>query len=128
MNSKAEQAGGNSAADVAKLVLAVLLLVAGLFGFYWFANAPQVPRVLGLVAALVAAFVVAAFTATGRKVRHFIAESQFELRKVVWPTRDETIKTTAIIIVVVIILSALLGAIDWILKTVVLQWLLHLGK
>ena len=50
------------------------------------------------------------------------------MRKVVWPTRDETVKTTLVIIVVVIILALLLGAIDLILKTVVLEWLLKLGK
>jgi preprotein translocase subunit SecE len=49
------------------------------------------------------------------------------LRKVVWPTKDETIKTTGIIIVVVVILSLLLGLIDLILKSVILDWLLKLG-
>jgi preprotein translocase subunit SecE len=49
------------------------------------------------------------------------------MRKVVWPTRDETLKTTGIIMVVVIVLSLLLGLIDLILKSVVLDWLLKLG-
>ena len=63
----------------------------------------------------------------GRRVRDFLAESQFEMRKVVWPTRDETLKTTGIIMVVVIVLSLMLGLIDLILKSVVLDWLLKLG-
>ena len=58
----------------------------------------------------------------------FLRETYDELRKVVWPTRDETIKTTGIIILVVIILSLLLGLIDLILKSVVLDWLLKLGS
>jgi len=70
---------------------------------------------------------IASFTALGRRVRNYIAESQFEMRKVVWPTRDETLKTTGIIIVVVIILSLMLGLIDLILKSVILDWLLKLG-
>src|SRR5207344_2530686 len=84
-------------------------------------------RMLGVLAALIIALAIAAFTAVGRRVRNFITESQFEMRKVVWPTRDETLKTTGIIIVVVIALSLLLGLIDLILKSVILDWLLKLG-
>jgi preprotein translocase subunit SecE len=108
-------------------VLAFLVLAAGIVGFYYFGEAPQLARVVGVLAAIIAAGAIAAFTAPGRKLRHFFSESQFELRKVVWPTKEETIKTTGIIIVVVIILSLLLGLIDWLLKTIVLDWLLKLG-
>jgi preprotein translocase subunit SecE len=84
-------------------------------------------RLLGVLAALVIAVAIAAFTGLGRRVRNFLAESQFEMRKVVWPTRDETIKTTGVILLVVIVLSLLLGLIDLILKSVILDWLLKLG-
>ena len=131
MNTKAEQQPkGTNAADVAKLVLAGLILVGGIFAYSWFGNDASIPpsvRLLGVLVALVIALAIAAFTALGRRVRNFIGESQFELRKVVWPTKDETIKTTGIIIVVVIVLSVLLGLIDWILKSVILDWLLKLG-
>jgi preprotein translocase subunit SecE len=128
MNAKAEQAQGSSAADAAKLMLALLLAAGGIFCFYWFDNAPQVVRVLGLIAAIVVAGAIAAFTALGRRARHYIAETQFEMRKVVWPTREETIKTTVVILIVVVILSLLLGAIDLLLKAVILDWLLKLGN
>jgi len=130
MNTKVEQPKGTNAADVAKLVLALLVLVAGIVAYSWFGRDGSISssvRLLGVLAALVISLAIAAFTALGRRVRNFIAESQFEMRKVVWPTRDETIKTTGIIIVVVIILSMLLGLIDLILKTVILDWLLKLG-
>jgi preprotein translocase subunit SecE len=131
MNTKAEQQPqGTNAADVAKLVVAGLILVGGIFAYSWFGNDASIPsfvRLLGVLAALVVALAIAAFTALGRRVRNFIGESQFELRKVVWPTKDETIKTTGIIIVVVIVLSLLLGLIDLILKSVILDWLLKLG-
>jgi len=130
MNTKVEQPKGTNAADVAKLVLALLVLVAGIVAYSWFGRDGSISssvRLLGVLAALVIALAIAAFTALGRRVRNFIAESQFEMRKVVWPTRDETIKTTGIIIVVVIILSLLLGLIDLILKSVILDWLLKLG-
>jgi preprotein translocase subunit SecE len=127
MNTKAEQAKGTSPADVGKLLLALIVLAAGVFGFYYYANAPQAARVVGMLVAVVAALAIGMFTGPGRKLRHFFAESQFELRKVVWPSRDETLKTTGIIVVVVIILSLLLGLIDLILKSVVLDWLLKIG-
>ena len=91
-------------------------------------SVPQSVLLVGVIAAIVISLAIAAFTAPGRKLKGFVVESQFELRKVVWPTRDETVKTTAIIILVVIVLSLLLGLIDLILKSVVLDWLLKLGS
>lgn len=126
MNAKVEQASGTSAADIAKLALAALILTGGIAGFYYFADAMQVLRVLGLLAALVAAVFVGSQTALGRSTRFFLKESSIELRKVVWPTRDETIRTTGVIIVVVIIISLILGLIDLLLKVVVMDWLLKL--
>jgi preprotein translocase subunit SecE len=131
MNTKAEQPRGTSAADIGKLTLAVLVLAAGVFAYSWFDNDASVPasvRLLGVLVALVVALAIGAFTGPGRRARNFIAESQFEMRKVVWPTRDETLKTTLVIIAVVIVLSLLLGLIDLILKSVVLDWLLKLGS
>ena len=130
MNTKAEQPKGTNAADIGKLVLAGLVLVAGIVSYSWFGNSGNIPSsvlLLGVLAALVISLAIASFTALGRRVRNYIAESQFEMRKVVWPTRDETLKTTGIIIVVVIVLSLLLGLIDLILKSVILDWLLKLG-
>lgn len=126
MNAKVEQASGTSAADIAKLALAALILMGGIAGFYYFADAMQVLRVLGLLAALVAAVFVGSQTALGRSTRFFLKESSIELRKVVWPTREETIRTTGVIIVVVIIISIILGLIDLLLKVVVMDWLLKL--
>ncbi|TAM11657.1 MAG: preprotein translocase subunit SecE [Paraburkholderia sp.] len=129
MNIKAESPKGTSAADIAKLVLAAAILVAGIFFYTWFDNDQRIPgvaRLLAVIAALAIALSITAFTELGRRVRHFLAESQFEMRKVVWPTRDETIKTTGVILLVVVILSLLLGLIDLILKSVILDWLLKM--
>jgi preprotein translocase subunit SecE len=131
MNTKAEQPKGTNAADIGKLTLAALVLVAGIVAYSWLGRDGSISssvRMLGVLAALVIALAIAAFTAVGRRVRTFITESQFEMRKVVWPTRDETLKTTGIIILVVIALSLLLGLIDLILKTVILDWLMKLGS
>ena len=131
MNTKVEQPKGTNVGDIGKLILAVAVVAAGIFAYSWFSNDANVPsavRLLGLLVTIVVAVTIAAFTAPGRRLRSFVAESQFEMRKVVWPTRDETIKTTGIIILVVILLSLLLGLIDLILKSVILDWLLKLGS
>ena len=127
MNAKVEQASGVSALDIVKLVLAAALLVGGIISFYYFGDVPKVVRVLGLLAALVGSLAIAAFTGPGRQMRGFLQESNFELRKVVWPAREETIRATGIIMFVVVVLSLLLGLIDLTLKWVIIDHLLKLG-
>jgi preprotein translocase subunit SecE len=126
MNAKVEKEGAVNALDMVKLVLAAVLLVAGIVAYYsvdWSGWA----RLGILLAGVIAAAAVGAFTAPGRTVREYLSESQFELRKVVWPTREETLRTTLVIVVVVIILSLLLGLIDVLLKWIVLDTLLGAG-
>ena len=126
MNAKVVKASADGL-DTVKLVAAAALLVAAIVAYYYFSTWNGWARAGVVVVGLIAACAVAAFTAQGRMVREYIAESQFELRKVVWPTREETLRTTLVIIIVVIILSALLGLIDLMLKWVVLDHLLKLG-
>jgi preprotein translocase subunit SecE len=128
MNAKVEQASGLNPLDIAKLVLAAALLIGGIVGFYYFGDASKVLRVLGLLAAVVASLAIAAFTGPGRNLREFLRESNFELRKVVWPSRDETIRATGVIVFVVIVLSLLLGLIDLTLKWAIIDHLLKLGR
>jgi len=116
MNAKVEQAG-NSAADIAKLSLAVLILAAGVVGYYWFNDLPTWQRLLMLIAALVVGGAVGFFTRAGHALRDFLVESNFELRKVVWPTRQETLQTT----VVVFIFVAVAGVFFWLLD-LALAW------
>jgi preprotein translocase subunit SecE len=128
MNAKVEKAGATNAIDIVKLALAAALLVGAIVGYYYYTEWSGLARFSLLLAGIVAAAAVGAFTAAGRSMREYLVESQFELRKVVWPTRDETVRTTLVIIVVVIILSLLLGLIDLILKWIVLDNLLKLGR
>ncbi len=128
MNTKAEQVGGNSAADIAKLVIAALVLVAGVFAYYWYNDWATWQRILVLLGAMIAAGVIGFFTRAGHALRDFLFESNFELRKVVWPTRQETIQTTAVIFIVVVVLSLILGLIDLTLKWAVLDHLLKAGR
>jgi preprotein translocase subunit SecE len=126
MNTNVEQSA-NPVLDWGKLGAAVLVLAAGVAGFYYFGEVSWAVRTVGLVAAISVAVLIAAFTAPGRQLRNFLSESNFELRKVVWPTRQETLQTTLVIIVVVIVLSILLWLVDVFLGWVVLEKLLKSG-
>jgi preprotein translocase subunit SecE len=128
MNTKAEQATGSAGLDVVKLVAAALLIAAGVAAYYVLPDGwTPLVRTAVMIAGILAGLAVGAFTLPGRSVREYLHESQIELRKVVWPTRQETIRTTVVIIIVVIILSLLLGLIDLILKWAVIDHLLKLG-
>ena len=128
MNTKVERAGGNSAADIAKLAVAGLILVAAIFAYYWYNEFQTWQRLLILLGGFVASGAIAYTTRAGHAAKDFLSESLFELRKVVWPTRQETIQTTAVIFVVVIVLSLILGLIDFTLKWLVLDLLLKGGR
>ena len=122
MNTKVDQAEqAVTAADVAKYVLAAALVVGGIVAFYWFSQWPGPVRGLVAAAGVVAAAAVMALTAKGRQVREFASESLFELRKVVWPTTQETRKITGVILIVVVIVSLILSAFDF-----VISWLIRL--
>ena len=131
MNSKVERSKavtGSSTADIAKYVLAGALVVGGLVVWWWFAGQWATPlRALAVVAGLVLAAVVFLGTAKGRDTREFLVESRFELRKVVWPTRQEALRMTWVVGIVVVIMSLLLGGFDWIIQAV-LKWFFTVGR
>lgn len=117
MNVKVEPRAVTSPADIVKYALAVLLAVGAVVGFYWFSEWPAGIRGAALIAALIAAGAVFAFTARGRATTEFLSETRFELRKVVWPTRQETMRATMVIGIVVVVISLLLALIDFILSS-----------
>src|SRR5262245_28512512 len=110
MNTKVEQAGSAaSGGDIAKYALAILLAAAGIVAFYWFAEWPGALRALLPLGGLIAAAAVFAVTAKGRATLEYLSEARFELRKVIWPSRQETIRATGVILLVVVVVSLLLG-------------------
>jgi len=122
VNSRVEQSGSASAGDIAKYALALLLVVGGVFAFYWFDGQwPSVARVGAVIAGVVIGAAVFMTSAKGRDTREFLVESRFELRKVVWPTRQEAMRMTWVVIIVVIIIALLLAGFD-----TVIQWLVKL--
>ena len=112
MNAKTETPTGASALDSVKLILSAALLLGGLVGYYWFADASVLLRAVGVVLSLALAIGVFLTTARGRDVWRFIQSSRIELRKVVWPTRQETFQTTMAVIIFVIIMGLFFWGLD----------------
>jgi len=123
LNSKVEQSRSTSAGDVAKYALAVLLAAAGLFAYIWFEQWPGALRALAVAGGLVAGVAVFLTSHKGAQTLEFLSESRFELRKVVWPTRQEATRTTWVVMLAVLILSLLLAGFDVVIQAAV-KWLL----
>lgn len=118
MNVKTE-VESSSTMDTAKLALAVLLLAAGIGGFYYYEGYSLLLRVLGLLAIAGVAVAIAMQTMVGRKVWSFASDSRTEVRKVVWPSRQETIQTTLIVFAMVLVIGIILWLVDMALMAIV---------
>ena len=101
--------------DVAKLVLAGMVIVAGLVGYYYFSERPLYYRVIGIIIDVLVALFLVSKTEIGRLSLSFIRESQMEVRKVVWPTRQETVQSTLMVCVLVFIVGIFLWLLDMLL-------------
>jgi preprotein translocase subunit SecE len=101
MNETVENEAG--ALDIAKMTLAFLVLAGGIAAFYILGTQPLVVRWLIVLGALVLGALVAMQSQYGRNLWQFIQGSRIELRKVVWPTRQETMQTTIVVFVFVIV-------------------------
>jgi len=108
--TKTEQS--TSAIDTFKLMTAVLVLIAGVVGFYYFEEESQLLRVLGMLAVAVVAFLIAATSDKGRRGLGFVKDARVEVRKVVWPTRQETLQTTVAVLFMVILVAIMLWLFD----------------
>ena len=106
--------------DKIKIVLALACVVAGLAAYYWFIDTALVLRVLMVLGGLVAAGLVAWTSVPGKEFFVFAQEAWQEAGRVSWPTRKETIQTTAIVFAFVTIMALFLFSVDttlaWIVK------------
>lgn len=113
-------------ADKLKFVLALLLVVAGIAGFYFLADQAMVLRVISVLLGLAAGVAVAWFTEPGQRFVLLAREAVAEAKKVVWPSRKETLQTTGIVFAFVLVIAIFLWLTDktleWVLYDLVLGW------
>ena len=113
MVTKTEQTA--SGFDTVKLMTALLVLIAGVVGFYYFESESHLLRVLGMLAAVAVAFGIVATTDIGQRSLGFVKDARIEVRKVVWPTRQETLQTTVAVLFMVVLAAIMLWLIDMLL-------------
>lgn len=116
MNAKSQVEA--SSMDTVKLLAAVGLIIAAILGFYYFDDYSQLLRVLGLLLVIGIATFVAYQTVVGRNVWQFASDAKIEVRKVVWPSRQETVQTTLIVFVMVLIMGIVLWLFDMMLGAI----------
>jgi len=98
--------------DRIKLVLALGLIVAGIFGFYTFADSNMALRVAMVVTGVIAGAGLALTSETGKGAWQFMASARTEVRKVVWPGQKETVQSTMIVVAMVIVIGLYLWLAD----------------
>lgn len=102
-------------ADKIKLGLAALLVITGVAGFYYLGDKALVLRIASVVAGLVAAALVVWMTEPGRQFYAYSQEAVAETKKVVWPSRKETVQTTGMVLAFVLVMAIFLWIVDAIL-------------
>src|SRR5687768_8463617 len=115
-----------SKADLVLVTLAVLAAVAGVLGFTFLTEQPMLARVGVLIGGLLLALVIAWFSQSGKRLLAYARESYEETKRVVWPSRKETVTTTGIVFGFVVIMAIFLFLVDksleWVLYDTLLSW------
>jgi preprotein translocase subunit SecE len=102
-------------ADKVMLAVAILIALAGVAGYYVLGAQPAWQRWGVVAASLVLGAVVVAFSRYGAEFRRFVELARIELRKGVWPTREDTLKTTAVVFGFVVLAGLFFWLLDWVL-------------
>ena len=120
MNTKVDNVNAaTSGADLAKYALAIALVAGGIFAYTYFTQLHSVLRGLIAFAGMLLGALVFATTTKGLASRDFFSEALFELRKVVWPTKQEAWKVTWVVMVVVVIISLILSLFDFVISKLI---------
>lgn len=109
--------------DWLKWLMVTLLLIAGVVANYYYGAQPWPLRLLGWLLLMIVALGVASQTQQGKRTLEFAREARTELRKVHWPTRQETVQTTFVVAAMVIVLALVLWGIDGVLMWLI-SWLM----
>ena len=106
--------------DKIKIGVAVLAVVAGVAGFYALDQSPMIVRVAAVLGGLAAGAVVFWLSGPGGEFQVFAQESVVETKKVVWPTRKETLQTTGVVFAFMVVMALFLWVVDagllWVVK------------
>jgi len=110
--------------DIIKLLISAAALIGGLYAYYYYeAEIAQAVRVLMVLAGTAAGIGIAMTSTQGQRLWHFIQGSRVEIRKVVWPTRQETTQTAIAVFVFTLIMMLFFWALDsgllWLTRTLV---------
>jgi preprotein translocase subunit SecE len=119
MNAKAESRDARF--DVLKWLVVAFVVAVGVVGNQYFSAEPVLYRVIGILVLTAIAGFVAFSTAKGHAFFVLLKEARTEIRKVVWPTRQETTQTTLIVVAVVLVMALMLWGLD-----TLLGWLISL--
>ncbi len=115
-----------SKSDLVLVTLAVVAAVAGVLGFTFLTEQPTLARVGVLIGGLVLALAIAWFSQSGKRFLAYARESYEETKRVVWPSRKETVTTTGIVFGFVVIMAIFLFLVDksleWVLYDALLAW------
>lgn len=104
--------------DAFKLGGAAFLLICGILGFYYFSGVSLLLRVVALLSIGALSAFIAFQTQPGRQLWQFMADVRMEVRKVVWPSRQETLQTTLVVVSMVLALGIILWLFDLILMSI----------
>lgn len=110
MNSNVETSGLKL--DTLKLAIALLVVLSAVSAFYIYADQSLLYRVIGLLVGAGIAVAITLQTDKGRQILGYFQDAQVEVRKVVWPTRQETLQTTFIVIMMVVLIAIILWLLD----------------
>ncbi len=105
--------------DWIKWVVVAVIVAAAVYANSYFSAESLLLRTVGLLIAAGVAGWIAAQTVKGRNFVHLCLEARTEIRKVVWPTRQETTQTTIVVLIVIFILALILWLLDWALNGVI---------
>ena len=117
MNTKVEEKA--SALDTIKLLVAIVIILGGAVAFHIYKAESLLLRVAGILVALGVAIGIAMTTVKGKIAWGFLKDARVETRKVIWPTRQETMQTTMIVVIMVVIVGMILWFMDQILIWVI---------
>jgi preprotein translocase subunit SecE len=118
-----EHSSESGVLDILKLLIAAGALVGGLYGYYYYIELSLPLRVLMVLGGLAAGIGIAMTSTQGRRLWAFVQGSRIEIRKVIWPTKQETTQTSIAVFVFTLVMALFFWGLDsfllWLTRTLV---------